>query len=399
MYQGPYTQRKLRSVIKLHSLRAELELEHYGREHLVSLSAKKRPNRSMPILLFIDGFGIHRNMYRSLKGFYITPANLSYSERRKISNAFTLTLGPHGANMSDVTASFKEPFRSFEKGIIMDINGIEATVNVFVMAFSGDMPQQAANGGFLSHNAEFGCRTCYCPSNEKGDLQYDVVFNGRYHHETHQKRNKGNAIAEVTRRNKYWTSKGLLPNTSPLEQLTPALDLILAQTYDTPHSEWKGLGKILHRLLNKSILTSSGLSRYVSAFQRFVTPVDWPHIQSPETHLKSWSMSECGRALILAPLILRCNADQSWFRSPFLHQAQLLLKPLDPSGVLSSVDLIVRAYALFADATFAVSMPLYFQVTDLHRIVLQGRDAFQRLIRAAKETVEETSDGKLQIRF
>jgi hypothetical protein len=380
--------------MKLHSLRAELELEAYGRDHLLSLSARERPNRSMPILLFIDGFGIHRNMYRSLKGFYVTPANLSYSERRKISNAFTLTLGPHGANMSDITASFQEAFSSLERGIIVDINGIVSRVNVFVMAYTGDMPQQAANGGFLSHSAEIGCRTCYCPSDQKGDLQYDMVSNGRYHHETQQKRTKGNAIAQVSDRNAFWSRNGLLPNPSPLEKLTPALDLVLAQTYDIPHSEWKGLGKIMHQLLNKSILTGSGLTRYVAAFQRFVPPVDWPHIQSPRSHIKSWSMSECGRALMLVPLILRCNANPTWFKSSYLEQAETLLRPLDPSGLLSPVDLIVRAYAIFADAIFAVSVPMHFQAIQLREIVFQGRDAFQRLVRASNEEAEP-SDGKL----
>ena len=112
-------------------------------------------------------------------------------------------------------------------------------------------------------------------------------------------------------------------------------------------------GKGSHRLLNKSILTA-GLSRYVAAFQRFVPPVDWPHIQSPH-----------GRALMLVPLILRCNANPTWFRSSYLEQAQLLLRPLDRSGLLSPVDLIVHAYAVFADAVFAVIVPMHFQVTQL----------------------------------
>ena len=55
--------------------------------------AKKCRNKSH---VDIFGFGIVRNTYRSLKGFYLTPASLPYAERRKESNMFTLTLGPHG---------------------------------------------------------------------------------------------------------------------------------------------------------------------------------------------------------------------------------------------------------------------------------------------------------------
>jgi len=160
-------QKKMRSTLKLHTLRAELELEHYGRQHLLGLSIENGPAQSMPMLLFIDGFGIFRNNYRSLKGFYLTPASLPYSERRKEDKNFTLTLGPHGASMTDIVKSLKSELQVFEKGVKILVNGVPTRVCAFIMAFTGDMPQQAANSGALSHNAKIGCRTCYCPRNKK----------------------------------------------------------------------------------------------------------------------------------------------------------------------------------------------------------------------------------------
>ena len=87
---------------------------------------------SVPIQLFINGFGVFRNTYRSLKGFYLTPACLPYLERRREKSIFTLTLGPHGAEMTDIVKCFEAEIQDLEKGVKMKINGIETMVNVFI---------------------------------------------------------------------------------------------------------------------------------------------------------------------------------------------------------------------------------------------------------------------------
>ena len=74
---------------------------------------------------------------------------------------------------------------------------------------------------------------------------------------------------------------------SPLEAFAPYLDLILTQTYDIPHSEWKGLDQLLQQLLFDAILSRTGQEQYTTAFQHFVAPAGWPCIQSPKTHLGS----------------------------------------------------------------------------------------------------------------
>ena len=122
----------VRSAIKLHPTREELEVAHHSREHLkkmftrayssspsssasrMSQSQSLSPSNtiySIPYILFVDGFNIYRNNYRSLKGFYIIPANLPYNERRKIANNFTLFLESHGVSMDDIVHSFTTPIR------------------------------------------------------------------------------------------------------------------------------------------------------------------------------------------------------------------------------------------------------------------------------------------------
>ena len=167
--------------------------------------------------------------------------------------------------------------------------------------------------------------------------------------------------------------------------------MILSRTYDIPHSEWKGLGKNLHKLLLDSILTPSGVSGYTSAFLHFPVPAHWPRIQNPKTHFRSWSLSEHGCAIIVTPLILRRHATLDWFKTSYLSSAANVLRSLSADRALSAKDLIVHAYACYAIAVSTVSMPTYLSCSELERIVLKGREAYQKLIETS--VVSESSEG------
>ena len=60
----------------------------------------------------------------SLKGCYLTPAGLPYSERRKESNMSTLTLEPHSASMPDIVKSLESELQVFEEGVRIVVNGV-----------------------------------------------------------------------------------------------------------------------------------------------------------------------------------------------------------------------------------------------------------------------------------
>ncbi|KAL9030964.1 MAG: hypothetical protein Q9196_000960 [Gyalolechia fulgens] len=313
-----------RLVRQLHPVSGELEVEESGRDHLQDTFAGNIPVYSLPFALFIDDFGIHRNSYRALKAFYWIPSSLPYEERRKLANVFTLTLGPHGAIMDDVVEAFYKDFRALDQGgYVMDVNGEESLVCAYSMMMIGDMPQQADNSGFMRHTARFGCRSCFCTSEQRHDLGFDVIEHSRYHHLTIQSRRKlqhltGQEAARFTR------ETGIRKDSPALTKMTPALDLILSRTIDVPHSEWRGIGRILQGLLFSAILTKKGGDAYLKSFQSFQYPASWPRIQSPAYYVWSWSLSESGRATILTPLILRAHAHSSWFKFKYLEAAAQL---------------------------------------------------------------------------
>jgi hypothetical protein len=172
-------------IRRLQPTRGELEVDFFGRDNLERFVwSEEQPTISLSFILFIDDFGIHRNMYRAAKAFYLIPACLSFVERQKIANVFTLTLGPHGADPQDVINAFKNSMVLLAKGITMDINGQATLVRGFTHVIVGDLPQQADNSGFLRYNANLGCRSCFVHKSNRGDYQFDCVTSGRYHWDT-----------------------------------------------------------------------------------------------------------------------------------------------------------------------------------------------------------------------
>jgi hypothetical protein len=78
-------------------------------------------------------------MYRALKGFYLTPANLDYEDWRRPGNEFTLTLG-HGATMEDVVYNLEPGMTKLGEGVVVYIGEDDVLVKAFPILLTGDMP-------------------------------------------------------------------------------------------------------------------------------------------------------------------------------------------------------------------------------------------------------------------
>lgn len=161
--------------------RGELELARYGRPHLEQYAAKR--TLSIPLLIFIDAFGVYRNMYRSLMGIYATIAAMDWRERKRRANVFPLTLGPYASDFSDVIQTLTPDLTRLHEGhFAMDVDGEETIILAYPLAFTGDMPQQALNGGFMSPLAKRGCSKCLVTKDQRSNLTFDVYHNARVYH-------------------------------------------------------------------------------------------------------------------------------------------------------------------------------------------------------------------------
>ena len=382
----------IRALKLLQATRGELEVAYYGREFLVERFARNRVV-SLPFQLFIDDFGVHRNMYRALKAFYWIPANLAYEERRKIANVFTLSLGPHGAAIGDVVEAFAESIRELDRGCLLNINGEDWMVCAFTLAFLGDIPQQADNAGFLRHTANLGCRSCWCPKKKKSKLDYDIVGFGRYHIPISRLREESNDY-EGARLRRFEQETGMKKQEAAVVVLAPSLDLIQARPYDAPHSEWRGLGRVLQGLLFSTILTKRGCSSYLRHFQKFRYPQHWPRMQSPAFYIWSWSLSEAGRATILCPLILRSHANGLWFRLKYLYAADRRLNATNRFA--RPMEAVIWAFSVIASCNSTIGSQKYIHPDEIHRRVVSARRCYQLLLLTAADAA--TGGGDLTAR-
>ncbi|ELR07442.1 hypothetical protein GMDG_08411 [Pseudogymnoascus destructans 20631-21] len=120
-------------------------------------------------------------MYRSMTGVYVTLAAQPLKTRMHPANVFVITLGLHGSNLDDVLLSILD-LPKLDRGMSLNINGEKKLVMAFMLGYIRDMPQQNDNAGILRQNAAKGCRSCLASKEERGDIHFDYMRLGRYHH-------------------------------------------------------------------------------------------------------------------------------------------------------------------------------------------------------------------------
>ncbi|OXV07835.1 hypothetical protein Egran_04401 [Elaphomyces granulatus] len=162
----------------------------FGRQHFTDPEYFNSSNAnnclSVPLFTFIDGFGLYRNPYRSLMGIYLLIAAFGFEERNRRANVFPVTLGPHGSSFNEVINCLTG-LCELDRGVSLPLPQ-PTRVCAFTLAFLGDMPQQQANASFKSQRADLSCRFCVVLAEHRGDLSYDILRSGRYHHSTMQQR-------------------------------------------------------------------------------------------------------------------------------------------------------------------------------------------------------------------
>lgn len=362
--------------------RGELELAEYGREYLIQ-SFTSTKAISLPYMCFIDGFGLYRNMYRSLMGIYLILAGMNVYDRTKRANVFPITLGPHGANFEDVIEALQS-LQVLDKGVKITVKGEEVFLCAFVLAFLGDMPQQNDNVGIKRQNADRGCRACTVLVPERGDLNYPIIMEGRYHHQLKRQRAYISRISRTAQK-AYCQEWGLTENPSPLDKISPCLDLVQSKPSNPAHSEYSGIAKFLQELLFTAILTTKAQQEYVFELQHFKFPPGWGRLQSPLKHLQSWRMQEAARASVITPVLLRMWLQAQHVKPKYLAAISSVFGREMWAQGFSAVDMIVYSYGLTARSNSVIlARSMTSKDRDsLNTVVYNGRKAFQNLFEAA----------------
>ncbi|MCJ1360231.1 MAG: hypothetical protein MMC33_010234 [Icmadophila ericetorum] len=361
--------------------RGELEIKAFGRDVFVKNASRKC--FSLPIMSFIDGFGLYRNMHRTLKGWYASLAGMSASDRDRRINVFHIALGPHGSDFNDVVEAL-QILRTLDVGMEMEINGEKCLVTAFALCYVGDMPQQNENSGIRHQGARHGCRRCKANREGRGDVLFDIILNGRYHEQLIRQRKYLNTLNK-TGKTEYCRATGLSEKPSPLEKISPALDLGRSRPGNPAHAEYAGMGKRLQDLLFEAILMNRAQEAYVRVLQNFKFLAGWPRFQSPVTNLDSWRMQEAARSLIVTPVLLRTWLTADKVRPRFLEAIEKLLPKIMKKMGFDAVDTIVYLFHQFAVSGTAIvsrEMP-EDQRKHMEEILIRARRGIQKMYEAA----------------
>lgn len=381
--------------------RAELEIRTLGRHHFETEFAG-RDMISLPLQLFVDAFGLYRNMYRSILGMYFIPQFFPHDIRVKRSSVLTATLGPYGTNLPDV---FRTLFHTtaLDQGAMLEVNGKQKFAYAFVSAIIGDMPSQQALSGCQGPAAKLSCRYCMVNSEERQNLDFNTVSMGRYHDFSVTKRQEiqDRRLAATTQKREL-NNIGLLDDqhlTGTLTDLFPALDILRSRPADAAHSEYAGISKYIHRLFfqdSTSILTLRAADQASQVYRYFPVPPGWGRLQSPRVHSESFGMQEYGRGAIILPVLLRCWLQDTHIKKelhPFIRTRarDYLNYSLEPGG--QDRNFSVAEWVVIATWTFARSMmavcgqnQTFHDRANLRDLVVAGRRAFQFLCQVKSDS-------------
>jgi hypothetical protein len=313
---------KIRSVCQRHRIPAELELLDMGRQHILDTFVGQG-RISLPFTLFLDAFGLHRNVYHQLQGLYIQPANLDVAARFTMQNCFVLMLGPFGGNDSDIAGCLQDETVLLGRGVRTNIISSDGSVQnnavltVFPLCMSGDMPQQNHNVGVMSPAANYNCR--YCFTGDRGNLALDTRAEGRYQTAHSYLRDQLELIPGKKTKAQLFSRCGINEAEGPIfAQCFPCLDIFNGYPSDPFHCELR-LAKYFQEVLIGSLLSEEGKAAYGAVWNQIDVPYGWLVIsmkvehytnvyrgrpQNPVGHKGSMQFSENGRLALLNPFAL-----------------------------------------------------------------------------------------------
>ncbi|EHK15928.1 uncharacterized protein TRIVIDRAFT_65245 [Trichoderma virens Gv29-8] len=375
------------------TIRAELELQVYGRSWFETRWDRLAPNNqgpfpiALPCTTFIDGFGLFRNSYRTLVGMYMTLAGLCAAERRRRANTLPILLSPHGSVFEEAIDALR-CFIPLDKGVELDIHGAPTIVCVFTLCFIGDMLQQNQNAGCLGPTAGKFCRFCFIGKKTIVDafnemdpcaiLDFDCDKHGRYSHQISKMRHYASSLPSQRKR-EYFSQWGLTTKPSNLEKIAPALDPIWTRVPDAAHSEYNGMSNLFHALLIKAILRPEAVKEYSRMLRAWKFPSGWNRLQSPVHYLSSYSLSDHARWSVIIPGLLNAWLTKNAINPSFWNAA---VERPELDG-LELIDWIVRAFARLARSNdYLMGNNARFRdsyAENALMIVLSARADYQRM--------------------
>lgn len=281
-------------VVKTYPIRRELEILAYREQILISRFYQSDIQViSVPLLIFINSFGLYRNINHSLIGIYTIIGGYIYIERNRRTNIIPLTLGPYSSNFEDIIKSISSKFKGLNIGDrIISISSQDFRLCVYIIAFISDILQQNQNIRLISQNTNRGYRYYTTLYKEQNNLKANLGPISRYYYELYRQRLYIATLSTVATKDLF-TIEGLSIYYDPLALLLIILyyDIVKGFLSNIAHSEFQGITKDFHLLLIKDILVPTIAVEYTKFLRSFPRPIGQGGLQSPCYSLGSYLIS------------------------------------------------------------------------------------------------------------
>ena len=163
-----------------------------------------------------------------------------------------------------------------------------------------------------------------------------------------------------------------------LVQLFSAFDIIVTRSSDLAHSEYGDLCKQFHHLFLDVILTTAATQVYAIAIRHWFFASGFARFHSSVHHLKSYSLSEHARWIVVVFALFRCWLEDRHFQLYYLIAMQRHLSNYS-SGFIAT-EIIVRIFAIIARSTSMLMTNISIDRVKFSRVVKEARSGFQVLL-------------------
>lgn len=290
--------------------------------------------------IYYDNFGTYRNVYHSLGGVYIQVGNMPYDMRQQLRNHFVLGFVPFGGYFEEFIRPFIRDIKRLEKGVLMNVQGINCWVVAGLGCVTADLPQGNDLTGVKRHGAIKGCRTCLAAKENATDITLDIANISRYHHITNTQFEDIFTAPNQKERSDLAKEYGLHTILPILDQLQRERHLQSPQ--DIYHLIAGKTSKLLK--LTISMLSPEGERRFIREWKSFKYPRQWSKLPNPISHLESFMMSDHLRLGMVMPFILNRFLVSNCLKPQEMEKLQVRTN-LNRNQVINA---IVKCWAIVA---------------------------------------------------
>ncbi|UZO05405.1 uncharacterized protein OCT59_025755 [Rhizophagus irregularis] len=176
--------------------------------------------------------------------------------------------------------------KRLEKGILMNIQGIDCWIIASLGCVTADLPQRNDLAGVKRHGAIRGCRICLVTKENSTDLILDIASVSRCHHITDSQFKIIFTASTLRQQNN-------IAKEYSLQTRLPILDQLQCERHlQSPQDIYHIIASKTLKLLKVTIfmLSPEGERNFISVWKLFKYSHQWSKLPNPISHIETFMM-------------------------------------------------------------------------------------------------------------